>query len=405
MISKRIARLSDKVRNTQPTIDLDRARLITEFYSRPSMDNYILRRAKAFDYYLENREIFIDEDSQIAGHQGGCWEAVVMHPDVTKWLYDDFDTLDKRPSDNLAFRSEEEKEELRQIVETWKGQTFGDFAATLVDEDMKPMLDVGIFTHGISNQSTMNHSPDYDNLIKRGYRYYIDECKEKLAEHQVNDVYDMEQQIAWKAMIIAMEAVIKFAHRYADLANKQAAECIDPRRKEELLIMAENCRTVPENPPKTFLQATQLVWFNHLAISLEAAGGDHNLGRYDQYMLPFFEKETAEGKPEEYFADIIHEFKLKVAEMWNIRCYNESVADPGNPLWMHIMLAGQLENGKDACNELTNVFLRCMRDLQTDEPCITFRFHPNINEEPLRLQEIVAVTQHSIMIRQQSRIC
>ena len=53
MISKRIARLSDKVRNTQPTIDLDRARLITEFYSRPSMDNYILRRAKAFDYYLE----------------------------------------------------------------------------------------------------------------------------------------------------------------------------------------------------------------------------------------------------------------------------------------------------------------------------------------------------------------
>ena len=116
MISKRIARLSDKVRNTQPTIDLDRARLITEFYSRPSMDNYILRRAKAFDYYLENREIFIDEDSQIAGHQGGCWEAVVMHPDVTKWLYDDFDTLDKRPSDNLAFRSEEEKEELFERI-------------------------------------------------------------------------------------------------------------------------------------------------------------------------------------------------------------------------------------------------------------------------------------------------
>ena len=76
--------------------------------------------------------------------------------------------------------------------------------------------------------------------------------------------------------------------------------------------------------------------------------------------------------------------------MWNIRCYNESVADPGNPLWMHIMLAGQLENGKDACNELTNVFLRCMRDLQTDEPCITFRFHPNINEETFRLAIEVA---------------
>ena len=47
MLTQRIVRLNDKVRNTDPTIDLDRARLFTEFYSRPSMDNYILRRAKA----------------------------------------------------------------------------------------------------------------------------------------------------------------------------------------------------------------------------------------------------------------------------------------------------------------------------------------------------------------------
>lgn len=384
MISKRIARLSDKVRNTQPTIDLDRAKLITDFYSRPSMDNYILRRAKAFRYLLENKKIFIDEDSQLAGHQGGRWQAVTLHPDVAKWLYDDLDTLDKRPSDHLQFL-EGEKEELKAIVEKWKGCTFGDFAAELVDDDVKSMLDSGIFTHGVSNQSTMNHSPDYDQLIKRGYRYYIDECKNRLAEHEIHDVYDMEQRISWQAMIIVMEAVIAFAHRYADLAEKLAEECADKKRKSELLIMADNCRTVPEFAPKTFLQATQLVWFNHLAISLEAAGGDHTLGRYDQYMYPFFEKEVAEGKTEEYFSDIIHEFKLKIAEMWNIRSYKESIADPGCPLWMHVMLGGVRADGRDACNELTNVFLRCMRDLQTDEPCISFRFHPNVNEETFRL--------------------
>lgn len=390
MISERVKRLSDKVRNTQPTIDMDRARLITEFYSKPSMDNYILRRAKAFDYYLENRSIFIDGDSQIAGHQGDRWQSVVMHPDVAKWLYDDIDTLDQRANDNLEFRSPEDKKELKKIVESWKGQTFGDFSASLLDQNMQDLIDCGVFTHGISNQSTMNHSPDYDNLIKRGYRYYIDECKAKLADLEISDVYDMEQRIAWQAMIITMEAVIKFAHRYADLAEKQAAECRDPKRKEELLTMAENCRIVPENPPTTFLQATQLVWFNHLAISIEVAGGDHNLGRYDQYMLPFFEKEVAEGKKEEYFADIIHEFKLKVAEMWNVRCNRESEADPGCPLWMHVILGGQLENGKDACNELTRVFLRCMRDLQTNEPCISFRFHPNVDEETFRLAIEVA---------------
>ncbi|MFR2966944.1 MAG: pyruvate formate lyase family protein, partial [Anaerovoracaceae bacterium] len=127
------------------------------------------------------------------------------------------------------------------------------------------------------------------------------------------------------------------------------------------------------------------VWFTHLAIVLEAVGGDHCLGRFDQYMYPFFEKETKEGKNEEYFAEIIHEFKLKIAELWNIRQYKESIAVPGCPLWMHVMLGGVKENGKDACNELTNVFLRCLLDLQTDEPCISFRYHPNVNEETLRL--------------------
>lgn len=390
MISERVARLSDKVRNGQAIIDLDRARLFTEFYSKPSMENYILRRAKAFKYYLENRQIFIDDDSQLAGHQGGRWNSVVLHPDVAKWLYDDFDTLDKRPSDHIVFASEEEKKELWEIVNKWKGQTFGDYAASLLDEDMKDMIDVGIFTHGVSNQSTMNHSPNYDELIKHGFRYYIDICKENLSSHAINDVYDMEQVIAWQSMIIVMEAIISFAHRYADLAEEKASTCQNPRRRKELLTMAENCRIVPEFAPKTFLQATQLVWFNHLAISLEAAGGDHNLGRYDQYMYPFYEKEVAEGKTEEYFADIIHEFKIKVAEMWNIRCYKESLADPGCPLWMHIMLGGMKEDGKDACNELTRVFLRCMRDLQTDEPCISFRFHRNIDEETFRLAIEVA---------------
>jgi pyruvate-formate lyase len=56
MLTERITRLNDKVRNTQSFVDLDRARLITEFYSQPSMDNYILHRAKAFRYFLENKK-------------------------------------------------------------------------------------------------------------------------------------------------------------------------------------------------------------------------------------------------------------------------------------------------------------------------------------------------------------
>ena len=49
------------------------------------------------------------------------------------------------------------------------------------------------------------------------------------------------------------------------------------------------------------------------------------------------------------------------------------------------MLGGVTEDGKDACNEVTDIFLRCLLNLQTDEPCISFRYHQNVNEETFRL--------------------
>lgn len=385
MRSERIEKMNDLVRNTNAVIDLDRARLMTEFYSKPSMDNYILRRAHAFAYFLDNKRIFIDKDlEQLAGHLGPGWQYVEVYPDITSWLQTDLETMDTRQEDKLSFLPGE-KDELRELVKQWKGHSFGDFSRAQESEKIKEMLAAGICTHGIADQSTMNHSPNYEELVKHGYRYYIDECKAKLAEFKVSDVYDMEQIIAWQAMIIVMEAIIRFAHRYADLAEKMAGECADLERKQELEVMAENLRVVPEFAPKTFLQANQLVWINHLCQMLEAAGGDHTLGRYDQYMYPFYKKEVDEGKDEQYFIDIINEFKLKICELWNVRSEQESKADPGNPLWMHIMLGGVLPNGKDGCNELTRVFLRGMKQLQTDEPCISFRWHPGIDEETFRL--------------------
>ena len=57
MLTPRIERLNDKVRNTLPTIDLDRAKLMTEFYSQPSMDNYVIH-SESFCVFLRKKENF-----------------------------------------------------------------------------------------------------------------------------------------------------------------------------------------------------------------------------------------------------------------------------------------------------------------------------------------------------------
>ena len=60
-----------------------------------------------------------------------------------------------------------------------------------------------------------------------------------------------------------------------------------------------------------------LYGLTHLAQSLEAAGGDHCLGRFDQYMYAFWQKEK-DDHSEQYFQDVIHELKLKVSR--NVEC-------------------------------------------------------------------------------------
>ena len=66
MVSERIQRLVDKARDTTPTVCLDRARLVTEFCRKPSVDPLLLNRAKLFQYVLENKKIFIDDDWLLA---------------------------------------------------------------------------------------------------------------------------------------------------------------------------------------------------------------------------------------------------------------------------------------------------------------------------------------------------
>ena len=389
MLSTRISRLSEKIRKATATICLDRARLITNFYSQPSMEPFILRRAKSFEYVLTNKEIFIDDDSVLAGNMASRLYAVPIYPEVTSWLYEDVETIDTRSSDNFVYMPGE-KEELRQIVKAWHKKTFGDMTNDVVDDDVWPMIDIGVFTKGVSNVSTMNHAPAYHDMVKTGYRHYIDKCKENIAELADMDIDTMEKQLTWRSMVIVMEAIIKFAHRYADLAEKKAAECADGERKAQLLTMAENCRTVPENAPKNFQQATQLLWFTHLAFMMEVNGADHCLGRFDQYMYPFYKKDLENGVSEEFIADTIHEFKLKFEEMWLLRSTFDAQAYPGCPLWIHMMIGGILPNGKDGCNRLTNLILHCMEDLQTKEPCISFRYHDGVNKETFRLALAVA---------------
>ena len=97
---------------------------------------------------------------------------------------------------------------------------------------------------------------------------------------------------------MSCQAVIDYAHRYAELAEQMAYQCQDPTRKQELLQIASNCTHVPAKGARNFYEACQSFWFVQQLIQMESSGHSISPGRFDQYMYPYYKSDRQAILPE-----------------------------------------------------------------------------------------------------------
>ena len=110
------------------------------------------------------------------------------------------------------------------------------------------------------------------------------------------------KQEFYEAMLIELQAAITYIGRYAKLAKDRAEEEKDPKRREEIKTMAENCRQLTKGTPKTFWQALQLWHFATTITLIESNGHSVSYGRMDQWLYPFYEKDMENGTITKDFA-------------------------------------------------------------------------------------------------------
>ena len=84
---------------------------------------------------------------------------------------------------------------------------------------------------------------DYERVLSRG----LGGLKKEALQCLEGEV-DAGKIDFLRSVVIAIDAVIRFAHRFADLAEEKADREQDGDRKQELLTIAEICWTVPEKP-------------------------------------------------------------------------------------------------------------------------------------------------------------
>lgn len=215
------------------------------------------------------------------------------------------------------------------------------------------------------------------------------------------------KQEFYTSVIISCKAVIEYAHRFGDLAKKDAAACKlnNPKRSAELEKIAEICYKVPEEKPDTFQEALQSIYFFHLA--LHASLNLISLGRLDQVLLPYYEKDLAAcktAKEQEEF----RKFAVTCLECLIIKCagrlnltteylLSQDHMDNNAALGVHpyyldqragvnnflqnIIIGGIKKDGTPAENEVTYRLLNAYANVNLSTPGIYVRLSSKSTEE------------------------
>ncbi|MEI6503726.1 MAG: pyruvate formate lyase family protein, partial [Armatimonadota bacterium] len=192
---------------------------------------------------------------------------------------------------------------------------------------------------------------DYRMVVGRGLRSLLFHLGEAF------EGAEGERASTLRAMRVAVQGVIAFAHRLAELAERQG-----------LADVAAICRKVPEQPAETMREALQAIWIVHLAVGVsEYCDSSLSLGRLDQYLYPLFESDRQRGVPLEELHGLLVEFWRKLNRFGDPACA--------------VNLGGQDAAGNDLWNPLTDLIVAVTREVRLPSPILAARVHDKLPDE------------------------
>ena len=288
-MTERVARLRRRSLEAVPAISVERARLITEFH-RAGADALPapMRRARALEYILERKEIFIDEGELIVGERGPRPKATPTYPEICCHSLEDLDILHTREKTRFLVDEETRRAYAEEIIPFWRGRSLRDLLFQRMAPEWLAAYRAGIFTE-FMEQRAPGHTVLGDVIYRKGFLDLERDILAALDRLDPGDPGTPAKRDELEAMRVALHALIRYAERHAERAEQLARAEADPARHAELERIAAICRHVPAHPPRDFHEALQYYWFVHLGVITELNTWDSfSPGRLDQHLLPFY---------------------------------------------------------------------------------------------------------------------
>lgn len=372
-LTERIQKLREQSLNAENRISAERALLITEFYKSGVADAepVPVQRAMAFQYILEHKAICINKGELIVGERGPAPKATPTYPEICVHSLQDLEILHNRKK--VAFLSDEETRAAYRdiIIPYWEGKSNRDRIFKNVTSEWKDAYEAGIFT-----EFQEQRAPGHTVLGMKMFRTGLNDLKSEIhAALEKLDLLDdpegVDKRDELRGMEIVCDAMVAYAERHARELEKLAGQEADPKRRTELLQMAQVCRRVPANAPQTVQEALQHYWFIHLGVVTELNPWDSfNPGRLDQSLYPLYKKQIEEGSvTKEEVYELLESFWVK----FNNHPSPPKVgvtAEESNTYtdFSLINLGGVKADGSDGVNEVSYMLLDVIREMRILQP-------------------------------------
>jgi pyruvate formate-lyase/glycerol dehydratase family glycyl radical enzyme len=380
----RISRLKRSIEVERYPLCVEKSRLLTESFKKTEGEPMVLRRAKALAHVLEHINIFIEDDELIVGN--GASRAMGLELDFYAglWPEDEIDSLIEEGFDI----SPEDKADVLDMNAYWRDLNLVTCMGKQFDDRLWPFMQSGMIlppwksretgSGGGYAESGMGLGPgfflmtvDFELVLSKGLEGLMEAASAELA--RLDRATQADKVDYLEAVLISLRAVINFAVRFADLADELVQTSTDPTRAAELRAIADICRRVPAQPARNFREAMQSFWFLFLMITPSPTA---SLGRFDQYMYPFYQRDANAGAiDEEQVLELLQCLRIKDMQLNRTSDKQARQKNAGMAKWHNMTIGGVKPDGDDATNEMSYLIIEAARRCPVPHHTITLRVH------------------------------
>ncbi|ROS27081.1 formate C-acetyltransferase [Raoultella terrigena] len=376
-MTNRTQRLKESLFAQPREISLERALLYTASHKQTAGEPVVLRRAKATAWILDHVQISIREDELIAGNRTVKPRAGIVSPEMDPyWLLNELDGFASRPQDRFTISEEDKRIYREALFPYWEKRSMKDFINARMTDEVKAAVSTQIFSINQTDKGQGHIIIDYPRLLNNGLAALVAELRAAAESAPCNHFY--------QAALILLEASQRHILRYALLADEMAAACSDARRRQELAAIAAISRHNAVHRPEDFYQACQLFWYMNIILQYESNASSLSLGRFDQYMLPFYQTSLNRGQDPAFLQELLESLWVKCNDIVLLRSSSSARYFAGFPTGYTALLGGLSETGRSAVNVLSFLALDAYQEVRLPQPNLGVRINELIDRAFLR---------------------